>query len=121
MTHKVDLRPKLDLPDLAASTDEEQFQNGVLRPILKLQNELYLLLFSDYALRQNKDFPFATVEQKRIFVTDSIQKDNVLKNTFIGITIGMFTAPELEVYLQNSRNYNRRITAMLTKRILSQI
>ena len=121
MIHKADLRPQLDLPDLAASTPEEQFQNGVLRPMLKLQNELYLALFADYTLRHNKDFPSATPAQKRNFVTDSLQKDAVLRNTFIGITIGMCTSEELEVYLQNSRNHNRRITVMLAERILSQI
>ena len=121
MTDKTDLRPHLDLPALAATTPEEQFQNQILRPILKLQNELYLALFADYTLRHNKDFPKATPAQKRNFVTDSLQKDAALKNTFIGITIGMLTTQELEVYLQHSRNYNRRITTMIAERIVSQL
>ena len=121
MTDKTDLRPQLDLPALEATTPEEQFQNQILRPILKLQNELYLALFAAYALRQHQDFPKATPAQKRNFVTDSLQKDAALKNTFIGITIGMLTPQELEVYLQHSRNYNRRITTMIAERIVSQL
>ena len=121
MTNKEDLRPPLEVPASAASTPEEQFQNQILRPILKLQNELYLALFAAYALRQHQDFPKATPAQKRNFVTDSLQKDSVLKNTFIGITIGMLTSQELEAYLQHSRNYNRRITTMIAERILSQL
>ena len=121
MSNKSDLRPKLDLPALPNATPEEQFQNQTLRPILKLQNELYLALFADYTLRHNKDFASATPHQKRNFVTESLQKDGVLKNTFIGITIGMLTPEELHVYLQDSRNYNRRITAMIADRNLSQV
>ena len=121
MKDKTDLRPDLNLPETAGTTPEERFQNEVLRPILKLQNELYLALFEDYALRHHKDFPSSTPAQKRNFVTGSLQKDGVLKNTFIGITIGMLTSQELEEYLQHSRSYNRRITTMIAERIVSQI
>lgn len=117
MSNKSDLRPQLDLPALPNATPEEEFQNQTLRPILKLQNELYLSLFADYTLRHNKDFASATPPQKRNFVTESLQKNGVLKNTFIG----MLTPEELHVYLQDSRNYNRRITAMIAERILSQV
>ncbi len=121
MSDKSKLRPKLNLPALSGSTLDENFQNETLRPILKLQNEIYLTLFTDYALRQHKDFQASTPEQKRNFVTESFQKDHVLKNMFIGITIGMLTAKELETYLLNSKNHHKRITNMIVERILKQL
>ncbi len=121
MTTKLDIRETLEIPVLEASNAEEYFQNQTLRPILKLQNDIYLLLFSTYALRQNKDFASLSASKKRLFVEQSLQKDGVLKNTFIGITIGMFTAEELETYILDSKGYNKRIAAMVIERIRSQM
>ena len=47
MITKIDLRETLEIPFLEATTAEENFQNETLRPILKLQNEIYLALFED--------------------------------------------------------------------------
>ena len=118
---KLDLRPTLNISISEESTEVENFQNQTLRPILKLQNDIYLLLFSTYALRQNKDFDSLSASKKRLFVEQSLQKDGVLKNTFIGITIGMFTAEELETYILDSKGYNKRIAAMVIERIRSQM
>ncbi len=121
MTNKLDLRESLEIPILAATTPVEEFQNQTLRPILKLQNEIYLNLFASYATRQNGDFDSLTSSKKRTFIELSLQKDSVLKNTFIGITIGMFTTPELETYILDSKSYNKRMITMLIERIKSQV
>lgn len=121
MTTKLDLRETLDLPILDASTAIENFQNQTLRPILKLQNDIYLALFHAYSVRQKTDLGALGKDKKRIFIEQSLQKDSALKNTFIGITIGMFTPEELEIYSLESREYNRRIVTMLVERIKSQL
>ncbi len=120
MTNKLDLRESLEIPILEATTPLEEFQNQTLRPILKLQNEIYLNLFASYATRQNADYDSLTGSKKRTFIELSLQKDSVLKNTFIGITIGMFTTQELETYLMDSKSYNKRIITMLIERIKNQ-
>ena len=120
MTSKLDLRENLDLPILETSTEIENFQNQILRPILKLQNDIYLSLFHAYSVRQKTDLTALSKDKKRIFVEQSLQKDLVLKNTFIGITIGMFTPEELETYSLENKEYNRRIITMLMERIKSQ-
>ena len=121
MINKLDLRESLQIPILETSTAEETFQNQTLRPILKLQNELYLSLFKNYVIRQNADFNSLSTTKKSDFIEQSLQKDNVLKSTFIGMTIGMFTLQELEVYNLDSKVFNKRIVAMLTERLKSQI
>ena len=120
MTTKLDLRPTLDLPTLELMTPVENFQNQTLRPILKLQNETYLALFQTYTVRQKTDFNALSRDKKRIFIEQSLQKDLVLKNTFIGITLGIMTMEELEIYILESKEYNRRIITMLMERIKSQ-
>lgn len=120
MTNKIDLRESLNILNSEVTTPEEEFQNQTLRPVLKLQNELYLSLFTNYAARQTADFNSLSEGKKNIFIEQSLQKDSVLKNIFIGMTIGMFTLQELEIYNSNSKVYNKRIIVMLIERLKSQ-
>lgn len=121
MATKIDLRQSLNIPISENATSAEIFQNQTLRPILKLQNDLYMSLFMNYAKRQNSDFDLLSQSKKNSFIEQSIQKDNGLKNTFIGITIGMFTLEELEEYQADNKVFNKRIITMIIERIQSQI
>lgn len=121
MTTKINLRESLNLPNSETTTEKEIFQNQTLRPILKLQNDLYLSLFTNYISRQNAGFDSLSKAKKSTFIEQSLQKDAVLKNTFIGITIGMFTLEELEMYIVESKEFNRRIITMLIERLKSQL
>ncbi|WP_294333318.1 glyoxalase [uncultured Chryseobacterium sp.] len=120
MPGKKDLREKLNLPIFDTTSETELFQNQTLRPVLKLQNEIYLMLFKDYALRKTSDFDTLKKEQKLNFIDQSLQKDNALRNIFIGITIGMLTPEEMKIYLSDTKAFNKRIITMLTERIKSQ-
>lgn len=121
MTTKLDLRKDLNIQNSETTTPAEIFQNQTLRPILKLQNDLYLSLFTNYALRQKADFPTLSSFKKQMFIEQSLQKDTVLKNTFIGMTIGMFTLEELETYHSDSKVFNKRIITMVIERLKSQM
>lgn len=118
---KIELRESLTIPISENATSAEVFQNQTLRPILKLQNDLYLSLFLNYAKRQNSDFDSLSQSKKNSFIEQSNQKDNGLKNIFIGMTIGMFTLEELEEYQSDSKVFNKRIITMLIERLKSQM
>lgn len=121
MPIKIDLRESLNIPISETTTSEEKFQNLTLRPVLKLQNDLYLLLFINFAIRQNADFNLLSTEKKNLFIEKSLKNDLVLKNTFIGMTIGMFTLEEMEIYNSETKVFNKRIITMLIERLKSQI
>ena len=121
MPNKLALRPSLEIPVLEMSTSIESFQNQTLRPILKLQNDLYIALFKAYIDRKKTDFSALRKEQKSIYIEQSLQKDVALKNIFIGITVGMFTLEELEQYNVDPKEFNRRIITMLMGRIRGQM
>lgn len=121
MLTKIDLRESLNIPISETTTLEEKFQNLTLRPVLKLQNDLYLSLFANYAIRQNADFNLLSTAKKNLFIEQSLQNDLVLKNTFIGVTIGMFTLEEMEIYNSETKVFNKRIVTMLIERLKSQI
>ncbi len=121
MSVKINLRPYLELPVSDNITEVERFQNQTLRPILKLQDDLYVLIFNNYIVRQKVYFNYLTKERRKNFITQSLQKDVALKNTLIGITIGMFTEAEMEMYFGESKEFNKRIITMLIERIIDQI
>lgn len=121
MPDKKDLRENLSLPIYENSNDIEIFQNQVLRPVLKLQNEMYLMLFRDYAVKKISDFNALSTEKKTTFIHQSLQKDNALRNIFIGMTIGMLTSDEMKIYLSDTKAYNKRISTMLSERLKSQV
>ena len=105
----------------AQSSAEEQFQNEVLRPILKLQNELFIASFKNYIAKSKGDFANFTSEKKNAFVENSIQKDTKYRNTLKGFVVGLFTLQEYETYAANTSNLNKRIMSMLQERLKSQL
>ena len=121
MISKINLKEPLNITNSEATTETEIFQNQTLRPILKLQNDLYFSLFINYALRQKTDFSSLSISKKQIFIEQSVQKDTVLKNTFIGMTIGMFTLEELKIYESESKVFKKRIITMLIERLKKKI
>jgi hypothetical protein len=103
------------------STTEELFQNEVLRPILKLQNDLFLLVFLNYLGKNIMAFKIHTQEKKMTIIENALQKDIKLKNILKGMIIGLFTTDEYTLYLKNSSSLNKRMMSMLAERLKSQV
>lgn len=103
------------------SSLEEVFQNKTLRPILKLQNDLFIQVFINYAMKQKNVFFTLTPEKKMVYVENVIQRDIKLRNALKGMIIAFFTLDEYAEYIQNSSNLNKRMMNMLIERLKSQI
>lgn len=103
------------------SSSEELFQNEVLRPILKLQNDLFIASFLNYISKYKRDFYTKTVEHKLAIIENAIQKDIKFRNALKGMIIGLFTADEYALYIQNSSSLNKRMMNLLVERLKSQV
>ena len=103
------------------STTEESFQNKVLRPILKLQNDLFVALLINYIDKNTPGFYSKTIDVKLTLIENAIQKDIQFRNVMKGIIIGLFTAGEYVIYAKNSSNINKRMMRMLAERLKSQV
>ncbi len=103
------------------SSLEEVFQNKTLRPILKLQNDLLIQVFINYAMKQKNVFFSLTPEKKMAYVENVIQRDIKFRNSLKGMVIAFFTLDEYSEYIQNSSNLNKRMMNMLIERLKSQI
>ncbi len=103
------------------SSSEEFFQNKTLRPILKLQNDLFVLVFINYAVKQKNTFFDLSPEKKLAYIENTIQRDIKFRNSLKGMVIALFTSDEYEAYITNSSNLNKRMMNMLVERLKSQV
>ena len=112
-------RPKI-LIDTAFSNTVETFQSETLRPILKMQNKMFIAFFDQYL--SDKKILFADLEstQKTKTIHLIFKKDMVFKSLMIGIVCGQMDENEYLFYLQNKQELNKRITAMIIERVISQ-
>lgn len=116
----LNLRPKIKSIQQDLNTSHlEQFQNDKLRPILKLQHEIVLVLFQSNLFRNKVLFAELKVEEKRSKLDQLFRKDLSFKNQSIGAVIGMLTLDEYTVYTKDTSAHNRRIITMLKQRIMS--
>ena len=104
------------------SSSEEKFQNQTLRrPILKFQNELFIEVFRNYAVKQKGVYFTLSPEKKENYIENAIQRDIKFRNSLKGIVFGIFTVSEYKEYTQNSSNLNKRMMNLLIERLKSQI
>jgi len=103
------------------SSSEEKFQNQTLRPILKLQNDLFVEVFRNHISKHKNDFYSYTIEKKLLFIENAIQKDIKFRNALKGMVIGLFTTEEYATYILNSSALNKRMMNMLIERLKSQV
>ncbi|KQO21210.1 glyoxalase [Flavobacterium sp. Leaf82] len=105
----------------AQSSPDELFQNQTIRPILKLQNDLFIAVFINYVNKNKADFYSYTVEKKLQTIENSIQKDIKFRNSLKGIIMALFTIEEYDTYIQNSSSLNKRMMNLLVERLKSQV
>jgi hypothetical protein len=103
------------------SSSDELFQNEVLRPILKLQNDLFIASFANYVSKNKMDFYSLNAEKKMAVMENAIQKDIKFRNSLKGMVIGLFTSEEYATYIKNSSSLNKRMMGMLIERLKSQV
>ncbi len=103
------------------SSSDEYFQNTVLRPILKVQNDLFIASFQNYVDKHKRDFYSQSTEKKMFIIENAIQKDIKFRNALKGMIIALFTVDEYLLYIKNSSSLNKRMMNMLIERLKNQI
>ena len=103
------------------SSTEEKFQNETLRPILKIQNDLLVAVFINYAVKQKNVFFDLSPEKKMDYIENVIHRDIKFRNSLKGIILGLFTISEYHEYILNSSNLNKRMMNLLIERLISQL
>ena len=118
------LKGRTEIPyiqNTAKTLDLEVFQNKVLRPILKLQNTIFVSLFLDDLRRKKQDFTTFNSEEKHIAIQGHLNTNSSLKQRFLGIVMGLFTNAEMDYYQRHMSAINKRIFSMLKIRLEDQL
>lgn len=120
--HLLRLRPELPSAQvLEETTAIEVFQNTVLRPILKLQNDALIRSFLFDLKNKKQDFNQYSNLEKQKSITTHFKSNTALKQQLLGVIIGLFTKDEFEVYQKDSSKINKRIFSMLKQRLEDQL
>lgn len=116
------IRPEIPSTQAYLSmTADESFQNKTLRPVIKLQNDLLVAVFKNYAKKHKNVFYDLPIDKRLDYIENAIHKDMKFRNSLKGIVIGQFTIEEYELYIQNSSALNKRMMRIVKERIKSNI
>jgi len=116
------IRPVISSAKVSAQMSaEEHFQNTTLRPIIKMQNNLFLRVVQQYITKRKNVFFDLSLEKRLAYIALAIQKDIKFRNALKGMIIGHFTEAEYQKYLLHSSALNKRMMQLLIKRIQDQI
>ena len=102
------------------SNEIESFQNVVIRPIIKFQNQLLNLLVLERVTNLNSRFNLISNEEQEAFILSNVKKDIALRNQLIGIVLAFFTLEEFQVYSLYNKELSKRIVEMIVQRVLDQ-
>ncbi len=120
--HKQSIRPIIEnISNIENKSQEERFQNDVLRPIIKLQHDLIVVFFENHTLHKKLNFYDLSALKKSDLIVSIFNKDSQFKIEFRGLIIGHFTVSEFAIYQNMSSEINKRIYTMIKERLLSLI
>jgi hypothetical protein len=112
------IRPQLAL-DTALSSSEEQFQNNVLRPILKLQHPLIFAIFKNGIHKYHKTYQNLPKNERFLLISSFIKHDHKMRQLLAGTVIGHFTMEEYQVFLEHEAALMRRLVSLMVQRLQS--
>ncbi len=100
---------------------EEDFQNNIIRPIIKMKHELILVHFKNYLIGRKIQFSDLKEEAKLDYIKNSIKRDASLKSELNGFIIGHFTLEEYNLYTTLQSKLNRRISNIIIERLSTHL
>ena len=116
------IRPNLNFIDKELNTKEiETFQNDVLRPILKFQNNLLLQIFIDYVKQYKGVFFKLSNHEKMSYIQQALSANQRLRSLILGTIVGLFTIEDYSYYRLNVSALNKRIITMAVQRLQNQL
>jgi len=100
---------------------DEQFQNATLRPIIKMQNDLFVMVFKNYIKKRKNVFYELSLPKQLNYIENAINRDMKFRNSLKGMVIGQFTLDEYATYVENSSALNKRMMNIVKERLVSNI
>lgn len=102
-------------------SSDERFQNITLRPIIKMQNDLFIEVLKNYIAKHKNVFYDLALPKQIDYIENAIQKDMKFRNSIKGMIIGQFTVEEYLIYIQNSSALNKRMMHIIKERLINHV
>ena len=102
-------------------SSEEYFQNSVLRPIIKFQNDLLIAAFLNFCSTYKNVFFELSAENKISYIENAVVKDRTFRNSLKDMIVGLFTIEEYSIYSANASALNKRIIGIVKERLISHV
>ena len=102
-------------------SSDERFQNIALRPIIKMQNDLFIEVLKNYIAKHKNVFYDLALPKQIDYIENAIQKDMKFRNSIKGMIIGQFTVEEYLIYIQNSSALNKRMMHIVKERLINHV
>tara|TARA_B110000037_G_scaffold25896_1_gene30428 strand:+ start:5831 stop:6241 length:411 start_codon:yes stop_codon:yes gene_type:complete len=102
-------------------SSEEYFQNSVLRPIIKFQNDLLIAAFLNFCSTYKNVFFELSAENKISYIENAVVKDRTFRNSLKDMIVGLFTIEEYTIYSANASALNKRIIGIVKERLISHV
>ncbi len=117
------LRPAIEGQPAAIPTPATiaDFQQQVLRPLLKLQHPVLLATVTDFALEYRLPLATSDATTAHRLLTELLERNARLRATLVGVVTGLFTHEELAFYRQHRNELNRRLLDLAQQRVLSSL
>ena len=116
MSNKI--RPVLNNLINSNTSNIERFQNEIIRPIIKMQNNFLVVFFEDYLKNRKIEFYILKYEDQENKINTILTKDINFKNILLGSIVGHFDDNEIKVYLKSTSELNKRIIQIIKQRLL---
>ena len=116
MSNKI--RPVLKNLINSNTSNIERFQNEIIRPIIKMQNNFLVVFFEDYLKNRKIEFYILKYEDQENKINTILTKDINFKNILLGSIVGHFDENEIKVYLKSTSEFNKRVIQMIKQRLL---
>ena len=109
------------IENLGSTKALEIFQNNILRPILKFQNDALVYVFL-LDLRSKKiDLKTFNTKKRLLLIDTHLRTNSNLRQLLLGMVIALFSVDEMEFYKSVYKELNKRIFSMLKVRLKNQL
>jgi hypothetical protein len=116
------LRPEITtINQMMLTSEAEKFQSHVLRPIIKFQHDLLILIFDTHLRRKQVKLASFSAEKQVTLVEEIFIYDRLFINELKGVVVALFTSDEYLKYNSSLSEINKRLIQIIKTRVLNTL
>ena len=115
------MRPKLNIVNNGTKSPSEEFQNRVLRPILKMKNDELIHEFENYLRAKELKYVHLNEMELGKFVLELLKTNFKFFERLTLIILEELKKEEKKLFLKHKKELNKRLKEMLVQRLASNL